>query len=161
MAVALYSIENSTEGRIEVPPFSLLHNTKATGALRHEASLQCGVEEFSIDDIYPCTPFQGGLFATSQKTTAAYIAHLVFTIPASININQFIAAWQVVAQEFAILHTRLIQSSSFESDLIQVVLKAHLSWSTTREALETYLERGYSEAFRVRPAIIISSRNHH
>ena len=112
-------------------PFSMLQgNTVETMKLAAE---QCGVEEDRIEDIYPCSPLQGGLFALSQKA-GAYIAQSVFRLPLDLDLVAFKAAWQDCAYLNAILRTSIAQTST--NGLVQVVLKNAISWAISSNLIE-------------------------
>ncbi|CZS75139.1 unnamed protein product [Fusarium graminearum] len=105
-------------------PYSLLPNdTKEQ--VQAQAALDCGVSPNLIDDIYPCTPLQDGLFALSQKQPGAYVAQFKFSVANRINIRRLRQAWETVCDQAPILRSRLV---STPSGIVQVVLTEDFWW---------------------------------
>lgn len=114
------------------PAFSMISQTIEKA--RAEAARACGLETLDIEDIYPCTPTQEGLFTFSLKSVTPYIAQRVACIPGDIDVTVWKQAWDEVVQRSPILRTRLIQSS--EPGLWQVVLKETISWRQSNNLSE-------------------------
>ncbi|KIW21633.1 hypothetical protein PV08_02213 [Exophiala spinifera] len=115
--------------------FSMISQPVETARL--EAARACGSKELDVEDIYPCTPTQEGLFTFSLKSDTPYVAQRVACIPENIDVAAWKEAWGHVVQECPILRTRLIQSS--EPGLWQVILKEKLTWRHSDD-LSQYLE---------------------
>ncbi|KAJ9634430.1 hypothetical protein H2204_006255 [Knufia peltigerae] len=126
-----------------------LHDTQAfsmvsqpVGKARSEAACACDSEPSAIEDIYPCTPTQEGLFTFSLKSSTPYVAQRVACIPDEIDVNAWKKAWDEVVQRSPILRTRLIQST--EPGLWQVVLKENITWRQS-DNLSQYLNTDKKE----------------
>jgi amino acid adenylation domain-containing protein len=124
--MALVVHEATDSDSINVPPFTLVDSNMIANVVQ-QACVQCKVHPETIEDIYPCTPLQDGLMALSLKEPGAYIIHLVYDLPPSVDINRFRWSWKTVAQKNPILRTRFIQTQS--SDLMQIVLTDDFQWS--------------------------------
>ncbi|KAF7920791.1 uncharacterized protein EAE98_008820 [Botrytis deweyae] len=68
---------------------SLLPNHFLVDEIRREAAEERGVLLDSVENIYPCTPFQESLMALSIKQKGAYMAQLTYRIPESVDLGQF------------------------------------------------------------------------
>jgi len=115
---------------MDIPPFSLLADSQTTTRFLRLASLQCAIPENVIEDIYPCSATQSGLLAISMKDPGAYVMQLVYTLPASLNLQRFSDAWEAVARRAVILRTRFFGT---DIGLLQVVVKEPLRWKIVRD----------------------------
>ncbi|KKK17327.1 hypothetical protein AOCH_002450 [Aspergillus ochraceoroseus] len=100
------------------------------------AAQQCQVPIEQIEDIYPCTAAQEGLFALSVKSLNAYIARYIYTLPRDTNITRFRDAIVATLDAHTILRTRLIQAS--EHGTLQVVVRQGVEISSS-DNWNTYL----------------------
>ena len=115
-------------------PLSMLE-TMAQVVLK-ELFVQYNLRQDQIEDIYPCTPLQEGLFALSQ-TSGAYVARSVFRLPLNLDVASFMLAWEKTASINAILRTSIVQTST--KGLLQVVCKGPVKW-TASDDLGKHLE---------------------
>ena len=120
----------------ELTPFNLLKALEATEAICSNAIAQCDVSRDMVEDIYPCTPLQEGLFALSTKTSGAYITRRSIPLPMSVDMDRFRNAWEATVWSNAILRTSIVQT---KFGMMQVVLKRNIDWLVT-DSVETYLE---------------------
>ena len=120
----------------ELTPFSLLKGPEATEAICSNAIAQCDVSRDMVEDIYPCTPLQEGLFALSTKTSGAYITRRSIPLPMSVDMDRFRNAWEATVWSYTILRTSIVQT---KFGMMQVVLKRNIDWLTA-DSVETYLE---------------------
>ncbi|PQE14301.1 non-ribosomal peptide synthetase protein [Rutstroemia sp. NJR-2017a BBW] len=121
---------------MEVRPFAL---TKAP--IRDE--LMAGLEKDgrgnpeTIEDIYPCTPFQEAVLALSLKSReGAFLAQDISYLPAGIDMVRFKSAWESVVTANPIMRTIICQTEA--GDLFQVVLKKSIDWKEL-EGLDSYV----------------------
>ena len=121
----------------ELTPFSLLRGLEATEAICSDAIAQCDVSRDMVEDIYPCTPLQEGIFALSTKTSGAYITRRSIPLPMSLDIDRFRNAWEATVRSYAILRTTIVQT---KIGMMQVVLKRNIDWLAA-DSVETYLEQ--------------------
>ena len=113
-----------------VKPFSLLNYEGTWGDLElheHVATI-CRVDIATIEDIYPCTPLQGGLVAVSQSQLGAYVAVNFYELPIGIDMLRFKRAWQEVVDSESILRTRIVFVESI--GFLQVVIRGEIVWAT-------------------------------
>jgi amino acid adenylation domain-containing protein len=129
---------------VGVPPFGLIKNASST---IQDAAIRCSVGPAEIEDIYPATPLQEGLFALSIKRHGWYIDRRIFELPSSTDPDKLMEAWNTVARAFSILRTRLIQDRN--SNTMQVVLKAGPDWSITDDNIDSFLEKDQKFAVNI------------
>lgn len=110
----------SSRREAELTPFSLLKGLEATEAICSSAITQCDVSRDMVEDIYPCTPLQEGLFALSTKNSGAYISRRSIPLPISVDMDRFRNAWEATVKSYAILRTSIVQT---KFGMMQVVLK--------------------------------------
>jgi amino acid adenylation domain-containing protein len=135
MALVVTQLQEQNE--IEVSPFELLDGYQVTSQILCEASKQCSVPKHLIEDIYPCSAMQSGLLSSSMKVPGAYIMQLVYTLPASLDIDKFMRAWDAITLQNAILRTRFFQG---DSKLLQAVVREPPSWKVVEnESLDSLL----------------------
>jgi amino acid adenylation domain-containing protein len=142
--LAMLLSKNQFLPNVEVPPFGLIEN--ASSAIQ-DAAIRCSVSPAEIEDIYPATPLQEGLFALSLKQHGWYIDRRIFELPSSTDPNRLMDAWNTVARAFSILRTRLIQDR--HSNTMQVVLKAGPEWSVIDDNIDSFLEKNQEFAVNV------------
>lgn len=115
-----------------VVPFSLLqqNDTARLKKLKETVASICHVDLSDVEDIYPCTPLQAGLVASSQRQPGAYVAMNAYQLPAGTDISRFKQAWGDVVHSEAILRTRIL----FTEDLgfLQAVVRGEISWESAR-----------------------------
>lgn len=123
-----------------VEPFALIGQSIHIESISQDAIAQCGLAAGSIEDMYPCTPFQEGVMALSTRRPGAYMAQHIFELSTGLNLNltDFYAAWEAVAKLNPILRTRIIQTES--GGLMQLVAKDEISW-LFRSDLDGYLRQ--------------------
>ncbi|KAI2788152.1 hypothetical protein POX_e06164 [Penicillium oxalicum] len=122
-----------------VKPFSLISSSTSVDTVRAEAQEQCQVGPQQIQDVYPCSALQEGLFALSLKTSGSYLAQMVFSLPDGFHDDKFKEAWTQAAREAApTLRTRFFESPSHNHRMMQTVVDAPLSWASS-ESLDGYL----------------------
>ncbi|KAK0634416.1 hypothetical protein B0T17DRAFT_586252 [Bombardia bombarda] len=136
------SEQASDEAANLVPPFSLLEPGWTVEDARAEASRLCGVDEATVEDVYPCTPLQEALMALSAKVKEAYVAQRVLKMDSLKEAERLQAAFEAIANDSAILRTRVIQVS--QRGLMQVLVKEPILWHTAASLAE-YLEKDRDE----------------
>jgi amino acid adenylation domain-containing protein len=135
MASLVTSLDSRTEPDLQ--PFALVEYS-LVDRLRDAACKQCNVREDQIEDIYPCSPMQRGLLALSVKEAGSYKMQSTFSMPSSLDIEKFQAAWQTVASSHPILRTRFFENGP--EGLFQVVVKEAIEWQTIKESsLDSFL----------------------
>ncbi|GAB1316362.1 hypothetical protein MFIFM68171_06572 [Madurella fahalii] len=110
-------------------PFSMI---EWTPDVEDEVSQQCNIPVDNIEDVYPCTPLQEGLFVLSMKQAGAYVARHCYRLPRGLDLARYKSAWNAVYDSSSILRTRIVQldsaGGSMRSGLYQVVVKKPLTW---------------------------------
>ncbi|KAH8422250.1 uncharacterized protein LDX57_000008 [Aspergillus melleus] len=106
-------------------PFELLEGARER--LVTAACVQCHLSWEDIDDIYPCTPLQEGMMAVTSRDPAQYVATSRYTIPATLDWDRFVRAWERTSQAHPILRTRIIQDKESGSSY-QVVTRTPVCW---------------------------------
>lgn len=93
-----------------------------------QAVAQCGITNEDIEDIYPCTPMQEALIASSTKTPGTYVARFIFELPEDVDLDRFRKAVELVVNSESMLRAKIFQG--ILPNLLQVVLRSHgLDWS--------------------------------
>jgi amino acid adenylation domain-containing protein/non-ribosomal peptide synthase protein (TIGR01720 family) len=105
-----------------------------------EAAKQCSISHAVIQDAYPATPLQEGVFLMSTTHEGAYVAPTAFRLPPGFDVLRFQASWQVLVNSHQILRTRLV---TVDATSYQVVLTPAASCITWEKAasLTEYLAR--------------------
>ncbi|KAL4898052.1 hypothetical protein BDV59DRAFT_198294 [Aspergillus ambiguus] len=128
-----------------VEPFSLLNGIDVE-RLRAVAAEQCNVSTGEIEDVYPCTALQEGLFALTARETGKYTAQYGYRLPADIDIQQLQAACQAAVAANAILRTRIINTE--EDGPLQAVIRdgkdTAIQWRRD-DSVDQYLQRDILE----------------
>ncbi|OJJ48580.1 hypothetical protein ASPZODRAFT_1627112 [Penicilliopsis zonata CBS 506.65] len=136
---------NGPSATVIPSPFSLLPEGQ-TERILGEATKQCRLPSESIEDIYPCTPIQGGLMALSVQRPQAYIMQQAYTLQHGVDIDRLKCAWNKVAEAHPILRTRIIQATgtgSFYQVLVAAVDRPPASsWMHNKAGDETSLGLG-------------------
>jgi amino acid adenylation domain-containing protein/thioester reductase-like protein len=115
------------------PPFSLLPTNYHHEELMQEVTKQCNIDRDSVEDIYPCTPLQEGLFALTIKQPGAYVFNFALELAQDVDVDRFQNAWDTVTEANPILRTRIVCATSMRGNLVQVVVrKASYRQSITR-----------------------------
>ncbi|KAH8197022.1 hypothetical protein TruAng_008809 [Truncatella angustata] len=120
-------------------PFCLIAGDLGPQRLRKDLAMLCNLKDPSfIEDAYPCTPLQEGMFSLATKRTGDYVLQAVLDICDSVQPELFKTAWEEIYWSAAIFRTRIAQHSQF--GLIQVVCRDDVHWSQASE-LDDYLEK--------------------
>lgn len=82
-----------------------------------------GISERTVQDIYPATPLQEGLWALNRRDGSAYHAQVIAQLPNHLDAARYITAWASVFETYDILRTVFVQ---FDDGLRQVVLNASI-----------------------------------
>ncbi|KAM0461612.1 hypothetical protein ACHAPV_004320 [Trichoderma viride] len=139
MALAARGIQESDLA--EIPPFALIEGQSVLGVDHYleEIAALCSVKKGGIDDVYPCTPLQEGLMALSLTDHGAYIAQLVFEMPATLDIDRFQRAWEAVFKHHAILRSRMVRTN--ELGTVLAVMKQSPTFVLQNMELDAYLQQ--------------------
>ncbi|PSN65088.1 nonribosomal peptide synthetase-like protein [Corynespora cassiicola Philippines] len=103
-----------------VEAFSLVKHSGSGALFRAKLARETGVTTELIEDAYPCTHLQQGLFTASLRQPGAYVARWIVDIGSPANINRWKEAWHSVIKAHPILRTRFVQLEGL--DLTQVVI---------------------------------------
>lgn len=135
--------EGSGGERIPLTPFCILTGETSPEAIKRVVAVEYSVDSQAVVDIYPCSPLQEGLMASSAKS-GSYISTMVFQLP-EIDPSRFRTAWEMVISNEEILRTRIVEVAPYGS--LQVVLSAPVVWESTGSSVEEYL--GLARGFRM------------
>ncbi|KAI9745822.1 MAG: hypothetical protein M1818_000503 [Claussenomyces sp. TS43310] len=134
MAEQVDIIDDDNSELVSSQPFGLLNRTIQTEELLQEAAAQCSIETDSIQDIYPCTPLQEGVFILSTTQPGAYIARTAFHLPNDLNMEQFQKAWQILVDTHAILRTRIVLFNSVSYQVVLDPSAASIQWQEKKSS---------------------------
>ncbi|KAM0739389.1 hypothetical protein ACQRIT_007126 [Beauveria bassiana] len=129
---------SSFEQHAPPPPFSLLAPEHNHDELLQEISEQCKVDKDSIEDVYPCTPLQEGLFALTIKLPSAYVLRFTLQLTQDVNVDRFRNAWDIVMAANPILRTRIVCATSLGGSLVQAVMCNKASYEQPIDATSQY-----------------------
>ncbi|KAI8716682.1 hypothetical protein NCS52_00962400 [Fusarium sp. LHS14.1] len=121
--------------------------------LKAQVSQACNLSLKDIEDVYPCTPTQEALMASTVRQPGAYIDHSMFSIPSSTDFHKLRASWGIVHQSNPILRTRICSAVVGDRvQMVQVVTRCPSEWiDSDSEALEIGLGTSLMR-YRIRPS---------
>lgn len=128
----------TSDGDAAVEPFTMLDSSLDADDLIQEAASQCQLEQTDIQDIYPCTPLQEGVFIMSTTQAGAYVAQTAFKLPVSLDLNRFQDSWQIMVNTHSILRTRIVTINSISYQVVLKAAAAAIQWQED-SSLENYL----------------------
>nr|L0E2Z1.1 RecName: Full=Nonribisomal peptide synthase malG; Short=NRPS malG; AltName: Full=Malbrancheamide biosynthesis cluster protein G [Malbranchea aurantiaca]AGA37267.1 NRPS [Malbranchea aurantiaca] len=107
--------------------------------LLEEATVQCGISESDIEEIYPSTPLQEGLITVTSTFSASkpYVDKILFTLSATADLDRVRDAWNHVVAANDILRSRIILSPAGKA--FNVVVRSEPSWQYYK-TVQQYLE---------------------
>lgn len=117
---------------LPLAPFHFIGDEDQSKLIPHAAE-QCEVDVALVEDIYPVTPMQEALLASSMKQKGSYVAKIYLGLSQDTDVNRLQNAWQQVYRANPILRTRFI--SGLSGEILQVVLDGQLSWSCEETSL--------------------------
>lgn len=118
-----------------VVPFSLMES-RIQPAIEN-ASRDCRVAIEHIQDIYPCTPFQASIMASTARKPGSYINTFTYSVLKSVDLARYVKAWETVYRILPILRTRIVLSEAM--DYQQVVVIEKLPWFGNESSHDTGL----------------------
>lgn len=93
-----------------------------------------------VEDIYPCSPLQEGIFALASKRSGDYILHNVLELAKDIRVDAFKAAWEETVRLTPILRTKIMSHPEF--GLLQIVKQEMPNWIMEDDcSVESYLQK--------------------
>ncbi|KIL85933.1 non-ribosomal peptide synthetase [Fusarium avenaceum] len=127
----------TSNNKVSIRPFALIGNDLDASEVRRLISQACRVDPEIIEDAYPCTPLQEGLFSLASKRPGDYIMQAVLELSPKVDIAMFRKAWESAIRAVAVLRTRIIHDQKL--DLVQVVLNEKPKWHETTR-LDDYMQ---------------------
>jgi amino acid adenylation domain-containing protein/non-ribosomal peptide synthase protein (TIGR01720 family) len=113
-------------------------NLTGRDLIPQDIASHCGCSVADIEDVYPCTPLQEGMFALTLRDSVAYNVGYKYRLPIGIDMVRLRTAWERTAEANPILRTRIVPTS--ELGCMQAVLRRDILW-TEKENSETTDER--------------------
>ncbi|KUM56020.1 hypothetical protein ACN42_g11210 [Penicillium freii] len=86
---------------------------------------QHGIRPQEVEDVYPCTSLQEGMFATSIKTSGMYMGDIVLQVQDDVDPVLLKSGWKAITTANPILRTRIVSTTK---GLMQVVLLDDFTW---------------------------------
>ena len=118
---------NSAQTEFTLSDFPLLPIDYASlSSLMKIVSVEVGVPESNIEDIYSCSPMQEGILLSQAKDHGAYDIRVISEVRCSegaVNNDLLKAAWQEVVDRHPILRTIFIQNATGDGHFAQLVMK--------------------------------------
>jgi fusarinine C synthase len=127
-------------------PFSLLRlGAASTSDAVIDAARACGVAPSAIQDLYPVTTLQKGLFTASLNSSDAYRGLFVYKLRHDVNLERLQDAWSALVSATPIIRTRLYKTpEGFFQAVIQKPVPCNVVSSRLEEHL--FMEREASRA---------------
>jgi amino acid adenylation domain-containing protein len=125
----------------EVLPFSLIGNKACVLADLSDSFARHKLDPQLIEDVYPCTPLQEGLLASSTKRSGDYILRSVLRLSPDVDLDCFRAAWERTVELCPILRTRITYHHNH--GFLQIVVRDKIQWLKA-ENLEDRCEEDYN-----------------
>jgi len=126
--LALIAREEQAKSITTIAPFTLLKDYDV-GNLVGEAVSLCKVRADQIEDIYPAIPKQKYYILPNLRKIHSDVkeskVQIVFSLPSSLDMKRFQAAWDVLVHSIPTLRTRLLQTPS---GIFQVLVSEPLRW---------------------------------
>ena len=107
-----------------IKPFSLLKPGMSVSQILQTSARACNVDATEIEDVFPCTALQEGLFAMTLRKTGDYVQRTILELKPDVDISRFQVAWARVYEMAPILRTRIIELEG--QGMVQVVLRDSL-----------------------------------
>ncbi|KAI1353206.1 hypothetical protein F5Y01DRAFT_277248 [Xylaria sp. FL0043] len=121
-----------------IPPFALLESQGKSSPLRQTLAELCDLADPSlVEDAYPCTPLQAGIFSLGTKRDGDYVLQAVLKLQDDLHIEKFKAAWEEMFRHTPMLRTRIVEQE--KPGLLQVVCRDEIQWLQAND-LDGYLE---------------------
>ncbi|PLB36533.1 uncharacterized protein BDW47DRAFT_108377 [Aspergillus candidus] len=93
-----------------------------------ETLVRYDIQRSEVEDVYPCTQLQQGLFSQTAKRFGAYTLIHRFTLMMNVDLERFRHAWEKTIEANPILRTRIIPSKT--SGFWQAVIQGQIPWET-------------------------------
>lgn len=119
-----------------IAPFSLLEPDENSRRPREQVATAYCLNSSTIEDLFPCTPLQEGLFSLSNRSSGEYMIQKVLRLSENIDTHKFCLAWGIVVETLAILRTRIFLTDNHHAAL-QGTLKAEtLRWTQADDVMK-------------------------
>ncbi|PYH49275.1 acetyl-CoA synthetase-like protein [Aspergillus saccharolyticus JOP 1030-1] len=102
-------------------PFSLHDPAHDISQLQADITAQLGLNLNSLEDLYPCTALQEGMFALSLRNPGTYVGQFTFSLSDQVDLDMLEQAWIDVVTRTPIMRTRFVSTS--EGRFMQAVIK--------------------------------------
>ncbi|KAI1130283.1 hypothetical protein F5Y10DRAFT_289738 [Nemania abortiva] len=119
-----------------IKPFTLIPLASREEVVR-DAIEQCRVTHMDIQDVFPLTPQQEGLWALSLASNGSYVAQFSIQLQKGVDVKRFRAAWDKAVETISFMRTRIIQSTT---GAYQVILRQASQWKESR-SMEDYIRK--------------------
>jgi amino acid adenylation domain-containing protein/non-ribosomal peptide synthase protein (TIGR01720 family) len=133
LAEVVTHIDNDLQ-ELAYEPFSLI-NSETRTTIVERMRVGNDLTESQILDAYPATPLQEALFALSVGKHGTYVMQNLWEIGPEVDLNRYLAAWEVTRQENPILRTRMIDVGP---SMYQVIVNDRMELHTG-SSLASYL----------------------
>ncbi|KAG0155644.1 hypothetical protein PDIDSM_2817 [Penicillium digitatum] len=149
-----------------IAPFTLLGKSGlCPSEAITQAAAQCNVSENVIEDVFPCTPLQEGMMATTVKRPGQYVRRWVFRLAEKVAMGRFIQTWDELVEQHPILRTRIFQTSA-QTMLQAVIAHSPRCSSATHLDVDQYIAEDDTRTFGlgsplVRFALVTQTRSDH
>ncbi|KAJ5050965.1 uncharacterized protein L3040_002832 [Drepanopeziza brunnea f. sp. 'multigermtubi'] len=158
MAAAALTSRDVVEQKLE--PFALLQKVGDTDTTLRKLYERYQLPPGTIEDAFPTSALQEGLFVLSIKQPGSYMSQITLTLQPAVDIDHFKHVWQKTADRNSILRTRIAHTGT---QSIQFIVRERICWRSGSD-LKTYLVQDKTTPMDhggplVRYAIIVDSED--
>lgn len=125
MAAAALKLSDLVETISE--PFSLLSKVDDADTTLSKLYERYQIPQGAIEDAFPTSALQEGLFLLSIKQPGSYMSQITLTLRPDVDLDHFKATWQETADRNSILRTRFAHTGTHS---VQFVVKQRIAWGT-------------------------------
>jgi amino acid adenylation domain-containing protein len=122
----------------DIAPFELLNDHVDVNSFLQDISARHGIDPSRVQDAFPCTSLQEGLFSLSLTRPGACVEQSLLELAPQLTEEDLRAAWSKVINATPVLRTRFIHHNT--TGIVQIVLDDEMSWDSSSLDLEAYLE---------------------
>ena len=117
-------------------------------AFRDEIATLLHISAQQVENVFPITPFQEAVMASSFEQPGAFMLQEVVEITSDISIDRFRGAWDRAVEIMPILRTRICESSRL-SGYFQTVLIEEAKWQVCYGHIDSFLKHDIEKPMKL------------
>ncbi|KAK0130297.1 hypothetical protein ONS96_000818 [Cadophora gregata f. sp. sojae] len=123
--MASVAIKTSEVVENRLVPFSLLANIEDVDTVLREIYRRYQIPQGKIEDAFPTSALQEGLFLLSIKQPGSYMSQITLSLRSDVDIAHFKSTWQKTAERNSILRSRIAHTGLTS---IQFIVREEIDW---------------------------------